>query len=338
MLAMTSFAVDYGYLLVVQTDLQRAADAAAIAAVQDLIPAADGTQDLAAVRARVREYAALNYPDVTSFQVLDADIQIGRYDPATIYSNITLLETGVLDTVQVTLRRDALANSPVALFFAPILGIKTSAVTATATAVLQKANILKPGTPILPFSVPLDVWNSKNPGETWSIYGDGKLTDSAGATIPGNWGTIDIGSTSNSTSDLVDQISNGLRQSDLDELADDGRIPSNTQIDGSQPMWAQADTGLSSGIKSAVKATHGETRLVPIYDALDGNLTGNNTEFHVVGWGVVEVVTSNWKGAHNTYVTIMKSYMYNSVLVPTSDLSVTTGLIEGAYTSPALIK
>ena len=37
MLALVALCVDYGYLLVVRTDLQRAADAAALAAVRDLI-------------------------------------------------------------------------------------------------------------------------------------------------------------------------------------------------------------------------------------------------------------------------------------------------------------
>jgi len=73
LLSMVAFAVDYGYLLKVETDLQRSAAAAALAAVQELIPAPDGTQDIAAARAAVRLYAASNTDDV-GFTVLDADI------------------------------------------------------------------------------------------------------------------------------------------------------------------------------------------------------------------------------------------------------------------------
>ena len=103
--AMVVFSVDYGYLAKVRSDLQRSADAAALAAVQDLIPTSAGIQDLQSVRQNVRTYVTSNID--ASFQVRDADIEIGRYDPATIYSNVSLLNDGTFDTVRVTLRRDS---------------------------------------------------------------------------------------------------------------------------------------------------------------------------------------------------------------------------------------
>src|SRR5262245_51588664 len=69
LLVMVALAIDYGYVLKVQSDLQRAADAAALACVQDLVPAADGTQDLNKVRDTLRSYAASNAGQ--GFQVLD---------------------------------------------------------------------------------------------------------------------------------------------------------------------------------------------------------------------------------------------------------------------------
>jgi len=51
LVGLVAFAVDYGYLLKMRTDLQRSADAAALAAVQDLIRKPDGTQDLSTARA-----------------------------------------------------------------------------------------------------------------------------------------------------------------------------------------------------------------------------------------------------------------------------------------------
>ncbi len=335
MLAMVAFSVDYGYLLKVDSDLQRCADAAALAAVQDLVPAADGTQDLAQVRASLRQYVTLN-SDV-SFQVLDSDIEIGRYDPATIYSNVTLLSTGVFDAVRVTLRRDGTVNSRVPLFIAPVLGIQDAVVTATATAVLQKPSLLPPGADVLPFSVPQDVWDTQGIGDQWSIYGNGKMKDASGSVLPGNWGTVDIGSTSNSTSDLNDQITDGLRQSDLDALNSDARISNNSYIDASQPVSLQADTGLSSGLKHSVVPVHGQTRIVPIYDSNSGT-PGNTLNINVVKWGVVKVIGSEWKGEKNTNVTIAKSYAYQGELRPQPSLSNTTGTVEGAFTSPVLVE
>lgn len=337
LLGMLAMAIDYGYLLVVKANLQKSADAAALAAVRDLAPAVDGSQDLAVVRATVRQYAAANVKNVNGFTVADADVTIGRYDPASVYSNLTILNTGTFDTVQVTLRRDSTSNSPVSLFFARIFGINNSGVTATATAVLQKASILQPGAGILPFSIPEAEWNSQNPGTIWSIYGDGRLVDDFGNVQPGNWGTLDIGPANNSTADLRDQILYGLTQSDLDALFADGRIPQNSFIDSQMSWYANADPGLSSGIKSAVQAIHGMVRLVPIYDSIIP-AGGNNVEYHIVAWAVVQVVDSHWQGSKNTYVRISKSYTYDGKLRPQPDLSNTSAIIEGAYTSPVLVR
>ena len=336
MIAMVAFTVDYGYLLKIRTDLQRAADAAALAGAQDLKPTAFGEQDLDAVRASIRKYVTENLN--SSFVVLDSDIEIGRYDPATIYSHVTLLNSGVFDAVRVTVRRDEQANAPVSLYFARALGINNSDVTATATAVLQKASDLMPGSHILPFAVPLDEWNSKEPGEIWSIYADGRLVDSDGSEVPGNWGTVDIGADNNATSDLVDQINNGLRQSDLDELYADGRIASPDGIGATEPIWTNGDPGLSIGIKDAVQNAHGAERLIPLYDELGGDLVGGNLEYHIVQWGVVKVVYSVWRGEKKSFVFVQKAYGYDGTLRPQPDLSNTTDVVHGVFTSPALVQ
>jgi len=339
MMAMVAFAIDYGYLLKTRAALQRAADAAALAAVRDLVPSANGTQNLAAVRETVRQYAKANISEIALFSVLDADIKIGRYDPKTVYTNFTILDDGILDTVRVTLRRDTQANSPVSLFFARVIGINTANVSATATAVLQKASIIPPGSDVLPFSIPKAEWVAASPGSIWSVYGDNKMKDNNGNVIPGNWGTIDIGNSNNSTSDLSDQILNGLRQTDLDTLYSEGRIPQDTYIDSRQPWYGNGDPGLSVGMKSAVKAVEGKTKLIPIYDWISPfpPPSGNNVEIHVVGWAVAEVVGSDWQG-NPKYVKIKKSFTYDGLLKPQRDLSITNGVIEGAFTSPVLVQ
>ena len=100
----------------------------------------------------------------------------------------------------------------------------------------------------------------------------------------------------------------------------------------------QGDTGLSDGLKQSVVGVQGQQRLVPIYDQLAGKFAGNNVEIHVVGWGVVTVIDSKWKGNHNTYVILRKTHLYNGQLRPKGSLSATNGYIDGAYTSPVLVK
>ncbi len=367
LMAMVAFAIDYGFLLKSRTDLQRAADTAALAAVQQLAPDRDGKQDVAAVYAAVRNYAQANID--ASFQVRDEDIEVGRFDPSLIYSNVTLLNNGIADTVRVTLRYDDLANSPISLFFGRVIGQNEAGISVVATAVLQKARYLPSGSDVLPFAVPRPVWDQLDQGDEWTIYGDGKVTDEYGVDlggsdsggtsssgnskeegkgndkngdgepneIPGNWGTVDIGNSNNSTFDLRAQILDGLRQENLDALYQDGRITSKNYIDGGQSMWANADPGLSSGMKSAVQEIHGKSRLIPLYDQLDVK-GGNNLEYRISGWGVVEVVDSSWNGAKGTYVKVQKSYLYDGDLRANADLSNTKDIIEGAFTSPVLVE
>jgi len=143
-----------------------------------------------------------------------------------------------------------------------------------ATAVLQRASAIPPGAMILPFAVPVSEWESKDHGEIWSIYADGKLTDSDGAEVPGNWGTVDIGPTKNSTNLLRDQINSGLHQADLDALQADGRISSNDEIGAKQQFCANGNPGMSIGMKDAIRAAQGSKRVVPLFDALGTLMIG----------------------------------------------------------------
>lgn len=335
LMAFTALALDSGYLLKIRTELQSAADAAALAAVRELIPDSGGNQDLDQVRQTVRDYVQVNM-DNENFTIADADIEIGRYDPTSVYSELSLLDDGPYDTVRVTIRRDSTANSAVRLYFAPLIGIPTCNVAVTATAIVPQANEFHVGDGVLPFGVSKSVWDNHGIGDQFRTY-NGKIVDAFGNTVSGNWGTVDIGPQNNSTSDLSNQILNGLRQSDLDALYDDGRIATDQYIDASQPISVQADPGLSSGLKNAVQQIHGQTRYIPVYESV-GNGNGNNAEYEIVEWGMVTVVTSNWNGNKNTFITFQKTSGYDGKLRPKSDLSADGGNIGNAYAHPILVE
>jgi len=334
LLALTALAVDYGFLLYVKTDLQRSADQAAIAGVRDLVPDHFGNQDLVAVKASIRDYLEKN---LGGFVIDDDDIEIGRYNPDTIYSSPELLNDGVLDTVRITLRRDDLTNSSVSLYFARLFDKESSDVMVTSCAVLQRARFLEPGTSILPITIDLTAWNHLGFGDTVSIYGDGRLEDPTGNSIPGNWGTVDIGARSNSTNDLAEQIENGLRQEDLDSLHSQGAIPDPSHIDSQQEVLTlNGDTGFSSGMKNAIIPAHGTRKLMPIYSETAGQ--GGNLTFDIVGWGIVEIVDSGWNGNTNSYVEVRKTYTYEGNMTPANDLSDESVMIDAVFTSPVLIQ
>lgn len=122
LITLVAFAVDIGYVLVVRTHLQAAADASALAAVRDL-------PDPATVRARAKEYAALNRPEGV---VQDGDVECGQWNAATrtFAPNLT-----PYNAVRVTVRQTQATGNPVRYFFAPVIGHTRTDVTASAVAV-----------------------------------------------------------------------------------------------------------------------------------------------------------------------------------------------------------
>ena len=133
------------------------------------------------------------------------------------------------------------------------------------------------------------------------------------------------------------QIEDGLSQSDLDSLQSQGVIPTADFIDGTATLSLNADTGLSSGLRHSIAAVHGTTKIVPIYKGTSGK-GGNNLTFEVQGWAAVDVIDSNFNGNKNTNLTVRKSFIYDANLLPQTDLSNISDVIEGAFTSPVLVQ
>jgi len=333
-LGIVSFGIDYGYLLAVRSDMQRAADAAALAGAQDLIHSLYASKNIKTARATVRKYVQANLGD--SFSVLDSDIEIGKYDTETIYKKVSLMNQQPYDAIRVTLRRDGLSNPSVGLRFAAALGIRDADVVVKATAILRKADRLAAGADVLPFAVFYKEWESIGKNSLFILYGDGKIENESGIKVSGNWGTVDIGLSNNSTDNLGDQIINGLRQHDLDALYKENRIQSSKEISAGERIWLNADTGLSSGLKASVREIHGQVRLIPIYDMINATPDGNNLEFRVVHWGTVKVLYSHWKGSKSTFIIVEKDDAYVGSLKPQTDLGASSDSIEGAFTAPAL--
>lgn len=352
LLFLLAFSIDYGYLLYVKTDLQRGVDQAVLAAARDLTPNANGEQDKELVKTRVREYVNLNLGD--GFSVADDDIEIGKYDPGTIYGDLEILDTGTADTVRVVVRRDEETTTSVSLYFARLFGHEDWDVAAASTAILPPATILGPGTRVLPIAVQETWWNQLAYGEEVTVYGSGRIKsssfdsgpvtsgnngngpNSSTSEVAGNWGTLDIGPRANSTQALREQINNGLSQNDLDSLYQQSVIPTSEYIDASADIDLNGDTGLSAGMASALEAAIGQTRIAPIYGAFKSQ--GGNLEFQVTGWVAVTMADVTFNGASNSSVVVQKSFLYDEHLRPASDLSDPGEVIDGAYTSPVLVQ
>jgi Flp pilus assembly protein TadG len=180
LVGMVAFAIDTGYIALYKTRMQRAADAAALAGAQEALAAPGETADEDAVREEVRKYVELNMPGLT---VRDEDIKLGRYtpyyEPGTRLSYTYSAEEPA-NAVEVTLRRDGLQNSPLDLFFAPVIGSKNAALAVTAVAYCARGASVKPGASLLPYTMHIDYYyaamGQTRPDGTGGILADGFKT------------------------------------------------------------------------------------------------------------------------------------------------------------------
>jgi Flp pilus assembly protein TadG len=132
LLVLVALVVDVGHFWVVRAELQNAADASSLAGVRDL----NGTSGRFALAVQsAQAYASENRANGTVVVVPGGDVTLGSWDFSARTFTPTLTPPNMVDAMRVTTRRTAATGDPVTTFFAPILGIGSQDVTATAIAV-----------------------------------------------------------------------------------------------------------------------------------------------------------------------------------------------------------
>ncbi|HJN11498.1 MAG TPA: Tad domain-containing protein [Pirellulaceae bacterium] len=301
-LAMAAFAIDIGYLLLAKSELQRSADAAALAAVWELVDQNELTNasSISVLEANVRstasQFGSLNAVLRQNPAVPHADIIVGHL---TDFTDPTLaIDTSGVNfpnVVQVKVSRTASTNGTVPFFLADVLGIDAAAAEATSTAaILTSFNGFRAPSDggnlgILPFALDNESWNAMLSGNGTDVWkwnattsqveagSDGILELNLypqGTGSPGNRGTVDIGSNNNSTADIARQILDGVTPADLAYHGGSLEFDSNGEIS------LNGDTGISAGIKDELLSIKGEPRIIPVYTQLTGN--GNNAQYTIV--------------------------------------------------------
>jgi hypothetical protein len=317
MLACVAFSVDLGYLYVTRAQLQRSADSAALAAAWELVDddALAGYTNSSALdtsaRSRASQYAALNLVLNGSPALADEDITTGYIaDPSDPLSPQLLGSGYTLNSVRVRVRRTADQNGEAPLFFARALGIESQALQAEATAALLTA-IGGFRTPsdgsnleILPFALDEDTWNGMLAGAgtdnwTWNSatqeiesYPDGILEINLypqGTGSPGNRGTVDIGSSNNSTADIARQILDGVSPQDMEHHG------GSLEFDAYGELELNGDTGISAGVKDELASIMGEPRIIPIFTTVVG--PGNNAQYTIVKFVGVRIMDVKLTGS-----------------------------------------
>jgi Flp pilus assembly protein TadG len=310
MIAFVAMAVDIGYLCTVRDELQRTADAAAIAAAWELADqygkAGTAAPDTLSASARntAAQFASLNLVGNQSPGLATDDVVVGYMaNPANPGDPLLPVPTGMLpNAVQVRVQRTAAQNGEIPLFFGRALGMTGEQGLAQATAALVSSfsGFESPADgsnlEILPFALDEDTWIGLTTFGTdnWAYDPSSKTVTAGcdgiqevnlypqGTGMPGNRGTVDIGSSNNSTADIARQIVDGVSSSDLAYLG------GSLQFGDDGVLHLNGDTGISAGVKDELASIIGKPRIIPIFRTVVG--PGNNADYSIVKFVGVRVL------------------------------------------------
>lgn len=360
LLGMSAFAVDIGWLAVTRSELQNAADVAALAGAGMLMDgyvtynlpgnsvnqAAILSTTQTTARNKAKEYAAYNGAGgVSSLTLLDSDVEFGFTDASGVY---TTPAAGFPNTVKVTMRRDASANGKLNLFFAKVLGQTTTSLTATASATLYAGSldVIPGGT--LPVTYSVDDWNNflttgQDPDGTISkdSGGNPQLMVYPSVKAPGNFGWLSMDNYTVSAAVLRSWIDYGVPQADINKLLADGLIPLSSH-DKTKWDW-QGKTGFTASGVMAVNDYVGKTFVMPLYTPYSsssaGTGQGSNYFYNIVQFVGVRAMTPS---STNKEIVVQPAPIIvpNALLDPSTIVPAGTGSTTSAtiFAAPRLTR
>jgi Flp pilus assembly protein TadG len=335
LLAMIAFSFDVAYMVRVKAQLQNAADACALAgALKEMTPqfsgitsSSPGNAIVTAASTAAQNFAPSNSAGQVPLTLLPSDTTVGYLaNPTNQQQTLSAWSAGqpLPNSVQVVLRRDNTANTPVNLFFAKVLGYNTWSCTATATAAFLQASTVTGfnsstiNGKLLPIAVDVNLWNSfiatgKSPdGTTSDSYsvtspsannpapgnvtsgGDGIPEFNAvypNSNSPGNFGLVNIGPPSSATPTFENWILNGPSPADLSYFGSNG-----LQATPNAPATVNGGPGLKSVLQTYLQDVIGQERIVPLFSSYSGN--GSNTQYTIVGFAGVTIVSATGSGSN----------------------------------------
>lgn len=254
------------------------------------------------------------------------DILIGHLaDPADRTTPLDLSDPLRFNAVFVRLRHDETRNGSLGLMFARLLGHDSAPVVVQATATFEDGVVgfrIPPSgesPSLLPLALHQDPWRALLAGGVTGANDNYTYDPATGAVCagpdglpelnlypgsgagqlpPGNFGTVDIGSPSNSTADLSRQIRYGLNAEDLSYFGGELKLgPDGT-------LLLNGDTGLSAAIKDDLEFIKGKARSIPLFDQVAG--PGNNATYRVVGFAGIRIVHVKLTGSMNSKQVIIQ--------------------------------
>jgi hypothetical protein len=252
------------------------------------------------------------------------------------------------NAVKVRIRKNSSINGEVPFFFARVFGLDSQGIESEATAGLIsdvkgfKAPADGSDIGILPYALDQQTWidfvaNSGSDNYRWNESTktveagcDGLVEANLfpqGTGSPGNRGTVDIGGSNNSTSDIARQILHGISPSDLAALGKP------LEFDTCGKLYLNGDTGISAGVKDELNSIKGQPRVIPIFSNVSGN--GNNANYTIVKWQGIRIMNVKLTGSMSQKnVMIQVAPVMLKGVVPATE----TGTSSYVYSPVVLVK
>ncbi len=330
MIALLAFALDLGVVFTMRSALQRSADAAAMAGAWRLLEEQGDLDDtpreteVARTQETITRYVGLNPVGRRELSLATDDVEIGHLD--VLYDRTKAIDVASpepFNAVSVRVQRTDAVNGAIPLFFARALGRDRLGQIGEATAAFwcsfQGFQMPSDGSNlgIIPITMDEGSWltlveqlenhggednyrwdeDSKSlvPG-TDGIPEGNLYPEDVGE--PGNRGTVDIGSSGNSTADLVRQILDGITAADLAHHGGELRLDANGEL------FLNGDTGISASLKAPLDEIKGQPRVIPIFREVNGN--GNNAMYTIVGFAGIRIMNVKLTGSLNSKKVIVQ--------------------------------
>ncbi len=325
-IVVAAMGIELGMFMADKAEMQRAADAAALAACWEYTAhlAREVNEPDARTMGRQLASTIINDNWVRSDSLIvdlnndnadDGDIVFGNFngfgDP---YAEITPTDAGVANAVKVTFQKTQSRNGEVLFTLGRLLGLESSPLTVESTASISRKIRGFTSPPdssrrvnLLPFAVKREMWDSLiagNGDDNSQVDPDtGVVTPGSDGVleiniyphttgVSGNSGTVDIGSSGNSTNDIKRQISEGVSASDL--AYHGGKL----ELGANGELVLNGDTGISAGMKAELEGIIGDPRVIMVYSQVAGN--GNNANFTIIRFVGVRVLYVNFQGSKNS--------------------------------------
>lgn len=332
LIVVAAFAVELGMFMAEKTEMQRSADSAALAACWEYVSHLNRKETEPNSRESARNLAAsVAGTNLVRLESLEADLNTSNDSAGDIvfgtfagfgdpYADLTPIDTGVANAVKIRLRQTNDQNGEVRFTLARMLGIASKPLEVDATASMS-SSIRGFKTPansahrigLLPFAVKESVWNdfmAGNGGQDKFNYDfdSGNIRSGPDGVrelniyphdtgASGNSGTIDVGSSGNSTNDIKRQIVEGVSGDDLSYHG--GKL----ELNANGELLLNGDTGISSGMNEQLQSVRGQPRIIMLYSQVAG--PGDNATFTIVKFVGVRIVEVSFEGSKNTSKRLM---------------------------------